>query len=142
MPGGRDVPGSDPGHWLHRLDAAEWLAAAAAELGHAEEKLSRRSVRPGVTHARRAAGMAWNAVLVTAPDERYGRSYMEHVVALAQTPDDDASIPADVRAAAHLLRDTPSQPSPLITIGKPDLTALEAARTIVDFAQTRVAGRD
>ena len=75
------MPGSDPGHWLHRLDAAEWLAAAATELSHAEEKLTQRAVRPGVTHARRAAGMAWNAVLVKAPDERYGRSYMEHVVA-------------------------------------------------------------
>ena len=27
--------------------------------------------------------MAWNAVLVDHPDERAGRSYMEHVVALA-----------------------------------------------------------
>jgi hypothetical protein len=132
------VPGSDPGHWLHRFDAAEWLAAAATELAHAEEKLSGRAVRPGITHARRAAGMAWNAVLVIAPDDRYGRSYMEHVVALAQTPDDDASIPAGVRAAARLLRDTPSVPPQLITIGKPDLGALEAARTIVDFARARV----
>lgn len=132
------MPGSDPGHWLHRFDAAEWLAAAATELAHAEEKLSGRAVRPGITHARRAAGMAWNAVLVIAPDDRYGRSYMEHVVALAQTPDDDASIPAGVRAAARLLRDTPSVPPQLITIGKPDLGALEAARTIVDFARARV----
>jgi len=132
------VPGSDPGHWLHRLDAAEWLAAAATELSHAEEKLSARAVRPGLTHARRAAGMAWNAVLVIAPDERYGRSYMEHVVALAHAPDDDASIPAGVRAAARLLRDTPPVPPQLITIGRPDLSALDAARTIVDFARARV----
>ncbi|HEY7372509.1 MAG TPA: hypothetical protein VIF57_10150 [Polyangia bacterium] len=132
------MPGSDPGHWLHRFDAAEWLAAAATELAHAEEKLSSRAVRPGVTHARRAAGMAWNAVLVIAPDERYGRSYMEHVVALAQAPDGDASIPAGVRAAARLLRDTPPVPPQLLTIGKPDLAALEAARTIVDFARARV----
>ena len=95
------MPGSDPGHWLHRLDAGEWLAAAATELAHCEEKLSRRAVRPGVTHARRAAGMAWNAVLVNAPDERYGRSYMDHVVALAQTADGDPSIPSAVRDAAR-----------------------------------------
>jgi hypothetical protein len=133
------VPGTDPGHWLHRLDAAEWLAAADTELGHAEEKLSRRAFRPGVTHARRAAGMAWNAVLVKAPDQRYGRSYMEHVIALAQTPDDDASIPADVRAAARLLRDTPPVPPQLVTIGKPDLSPLEAAKTIVAFARARVS---
>ena len=129
------MPGSDPGHWLHRLDAAEWLAAAATELSHAEEKLTRRAVRPGVTHARRAAGMAWNAVLVKAPDERYGRSYMDHVVALAQGGDDE--ILADVRAAAQLLRDTPPAPPELITLGKPDLRALEAARTIVEYARSR-----
>jgi hypothetical protein len=132
------VPGTDPRHWLHRLDAAEWLAAAAAELAQAHEKLAHRSVRAGITHARRAAGMAWNAVLVAAPDERYGRSYMDHVVALATTADDDTSIPADVRAAAGQLRDTPAQPTGLITIGKPDLAALEAARTIVAFARARV----
>jgi len=131
------VPGSDPGHWLHRLDAAEWLAAAATELSHAEEKLTHRAARPGVTHARRAAGMAWNAVLVKAPDERYGRSYMEHVVALAQAAADD--VPAEVRAAAQLLRDTPPAPPELITLGKPDLRALEAARVIVEFAKTRVS---
>ena len=132
------MPGTDPGHWLHRFDAAEWLAAAETELAHAQEKLAARSVRPGVTHARRAAGMAWNAVLVTAPDERYGRSYMDHVVALAQSPDDDAAIPAAVRDAARLLRDTPPVPPQLITIGKPDLSALEAAKTILEFARGRV----
>jgi hypothetical protein len=134
------MPGSDPGHWLHRLDAAEWLAAAATELAHCAEKLSHRATRAGVTHARRAAGMAWNAVLVTAPDERYGRSYMEHVVALADAPSDDASIPPAVRDAARLLRETPAAPPQLITIGKPDLSALEAAKTIVEFARARSAG--
>jgi hypothetical protein len=129
------MPGRDPGHWLHRLDAAEWLAAAATELAHCAEKLAQRAVRPGVTHARRAAGMAWNAVLVSAPDERYGRSYMEHVVALA---DADPSIPETVRDAARLLRETPAAPPQLITIGKPDLGALEAARTIVEYARTRI----
>jgi hypothetical protein len=134
------MPGRDPGHWLYRLDAAEWLAAAETELAHTQEKLSHRSVRPGITHARRAAGMAWNAVLVTALDERYGRSYMDHVVALAQTPADDATIPGEVRAAAQLLRDTPAAPPSLITIGKPDMSALDAATTIVAFARARVAG--
>ena len=134
------MPGSDPDHWLNRLDAGEWLAAAATELAHCGEKLSRRAVRPGITHARRAAGMAWNAVLVTTPDDRYGRSYMEHVIALAEAPDDDPSIPAPVRAAARLLRDTPPVPPQLITIGKPDMSAREAAKTIVDFARGRMRG--
>jgi len=130
-------PDKDPSHWLYRLTAAEWLAAADTELEHAAEAFDRRAVRPGVTHARRAAGMAWNAVLVLAADERYGRSYMEHVVALAA--DEDA--PADARAAAALLRDTPPAPPALVTIGKADTAPVDAARLIVALARARVAAR-
>ena len=126
-------PPIQPDHWLYRLSAAQWLAAAATELSHCEQALGRRAVRPGVTHARRAAGMAWNAVLVLAFDERFGRSYMEHVAALAQ----DESVPAPVKAAAARLRDTPSTPPALIQLGKPDLGVLEAARAIVDYARTQ-----
>jgi len=133
------VPGPDPSHWLHRLTPAEWLAAADTELEHAAEALARRAVRPGVTHARRAAGMAWNAVLAAAPDAptgdalvaRFGRSYMEHVAALAAATD----APAEVRSAAALLRDTPPAPPALITLGKPDVRALEAARAIIAHAR-------
>jgi len=139
------VPGSDPTHWLHRLDAAEWLAAAATELDQAQAALERRATRVGVTHARRAAGMAWNAVLVVAPTsgptstDRYGRSYMEHVVALAQADDTGDGIPDDVRAAARLLRDTPPRPPELVTIGKPDMAPLIAARAIADYASRYVS---
>ena len=136
------MPGPDPSHWLRRLTPAEWLAAAETELEHAAEKLSARAVRPGVTHARRAAGMAWNAVMTAAPDaeealvERYGRSYMDHVVALAGAAD----VPDEVRAAAAFLRDTPPVAPPLVTLtapGHPDLRALEAARVIVAHAGER-----
>jgi hypothetical protein len=129
------MPGPDPAHWLHRLTADEWLAAAVSELDHCEETLERRAFRPGVTHARRAAGMAWNAVLALAEDPSFGRSYMEHVVALAK----DAGVPDDVRGAAEVLRDTPPLPPQLIALGKPDLRALEAARTIASYATARVA---
>jgi hypothetical protein len=125
------MPGSDPAHWLYRLSAAEWLAAAETELAHAEAALQRRATRPGVTHARRAAGMAWNAVLVGNPDERAGRSYMEHVAALA----DDPSAPAEIRQAAQRLRDTPALPPALITLGRPDLGPADAARAILDHAR-------
>jgi hypothetical protein len=131
----------DPAHWLLRLTADEWLAAAETELVHAEAALARRAARPGVTHARRAAGMAWNAVLAAAPDPdgpanaRYGRSYMDHVVALAS----DDGAPDEVRAAAERLRDTAPRPPELVTIGKPDLAPLEAARAIVGYARIRSA---
>lgn len=124
------MPGSDPAHWLHRLTASEWLAAAETELQHAEAALARRATRPGVTHARRAAGMAWNAVLLANPDDRAGRSYMEHVVALAE----NAAVPIEVRKAAQRLRDTPATPPALITLGRPDLSPAEAARAIIDHA--------
>ena len=126
------MPGPDPSHWLHRLTPAEWLAAADTELEHTAEKLAARAYRPGVTHARRAAGMAWNAFIAAAPDvdaqvARFGRSYMEHVVALAG----DRTVASELRAAAEVLRDTPPAPPELVTLGKPDLRALEAARAIV-----------
>ena len=127
------APPIQPEHWLYRLSVEQWLAAAATELGHCEQALARRAVRPGVTHARRAAGMAWNAVLVLAFDERYGRSYMDHVVALAK----DEGVPAPVRSAAARLRDTPSTPPALIQLGRPDMGVLEDARAIVDYARSQ-----
>jgi hypothetical protein len=131
------MPGPDPAHWLHRLTAMEWLAAAETELAHAEAALQRRAARPGVTHARRAAGMAWNAVLVGNPDERAGRSYMEHVAALA----DDPSAPAEICQAAQRLRDTPAMPPALITLGRPDLGPAEAARAIIKYARQLASKR-
>ena len=133
------MPGPDPGHWLHRLTAAEWLAAADNELTNADAALARRAIRPAVTHARRAAGMAWNGVLVVSPPDAFadsfGRSYMDHVVALARDP---PSIPENVAAAARVLRDTPPAPPELVKLGKPDTSALDAARTILAYARARV----
>src|SRR6185295_12579127 len=128
------MAGPDPSHWLDRLTPEEWLAAAATELEHASESLARRAVRPGVTYARRAAGMAWNAVLAATTGDardaalaRYGRSYMDHVAALAGADD----VPPEVRDAAAYLRDTPPLPPTLIQLGKLDMRALEAAKAIV-----------
>lgn len=130
------MPGRDPAHWLHRLDAGEWLAAAETELGRAEEALARRGVRTGVTHARRAAGMACNAVLVGAEPalcQRWGRSYMEHVVALSA----EAAVPDDVRAAAVILRDTRAAPPALVPL-RPDLAPVDAARRIASWCRDRI----
>ena len=57
-PGGRDMPGSDPGHWLHRLDAGEWLAAAATELAHARGE-ARRAAPSAPASRTRGAPPAW-----------------------------------------------------------------------------------
>jgi HEPN domain-containing protein len=129
------MPGQDPSHWLHRLTAEEWLSAAATELVHCRETLSRRAIRPGATHARRAAGMAMNAILVLSGNDTYGRSYMDHVRALAG----DDTVPPDVCASAQNLRDTPPAPPELVKLGKPDLRILEDAERIIAYARMRVA---
>lgn len=130
-------PAKDPAHWLYRLTAEEWLAAADNELRLCGEALGRRAFRPGVTLARRAAGMAWNAVLIAQPHEleRAGRSYMEHLAALA----DDETAPDDLRAAAGELRDTATAPPTLIKLGGPNMAPLEAATRIVAHARRRAA---
>ena len=128
------MPGRDPSHWLHRFNAEEWLRAAANELARAEEALTHKQQRPGVAGARRAAGMAWNAVLVGAEDERYGRSYMDHLKALAG----DERVPEAVRAAAQLLVAAPLQTN-VIPLGRGDTRFADAARVIAEEARRRVS---
>ena len=79
---------SDDEHWLFRLESAGWIAAARGEIVRGHSLLASRSHRRTVvTHARRAAGMALNAVLVQwTSQERetvWGRSYLEHLRAVA-----------------------------------------------------------
>ena len=79
-------------HWLWRLSATQWFAAANVELERGRDRVDSR--RAAVTHARRAAGMALNGALV-AMSERgwsreqcetaWGRSYVDHLRALALT---------------------------------------------------------
>jgi HEPN domain-containing protein len=128
------MPGRDPTHWLHRFDAGEWLSAAENELHHAEDALLRKQQRPGVTQARRAAGMAWNAVLVTHEDAAYGRSYMDHLRALSR----DAGVPEPVRAAAERLLHAPLATN-VIPIGRGDTGMSEQARIIVEEARRRIS---
>ena len=125
----------DNDNWLARLSAEELLAAAANELLHCQHVLERRNYRAGVTHARRAAGMACNAILRIAFDASWGRSYMDHVIALAE----DLSVPETAREAARLLVETQPAPPELVTLGKPNLSALNAAQDILNLARLRVA---
>jgi len=121
-------------HWLWRLDAGAWLRAAQVELDACEAHITSR--RTAVTHARRAAGMALNAVLTTLPDgeTRWGRSYLEHLQALTRVTTDP--LPAEMRAAATtLLAIVPVAPPGLVTLARgPHAAAdeaLAAAREIV-----------
>jgi HEPN domain-containing protein len=127
------MPDRDPDHWLYRYSAEEWLRAAANELRTAEEALRRKQQRAGVAGARRAAGMAWNAVLVGAPEERYGRSYMDHLKALVG----DEAVPAAVRQAARSLLEAPLA-TDVVTLGQGDTSLARAAEAILVHARERV----
>jgi HEPN domain-containing protein len=130
------MPGRDPNHWLHRLDADEWLRAAEHELARAEEALLHKQQRPGVAGARRAAGMAWNAILVRLDEkeaERYGRSYMDHLRVIANDADESEAL----RAAAQALLTAPLTTN-VIPIGRGDTRLASEARCFVDEARRRL----
>lgn len=129
-------------HWLWRLDAPAWLRAAEVELEAGTHNL--RSRRTAITHARRAAGMAVNAVLVAlapGPDDelRWGRSYVDHLRVLAGA---DAALrhplPARVQASAAGLLTIPVMPpgAALVQLARgPDSAAQQAlalARALVE----------
>jgi hypothetical protein len=128
------MPGSDPTHWLHRFSSEEWLRAAENELARAHQALHGKLQRQGVAGARRAAGMAWNAVLARAADEAwrdsYGRSYMEHLQTLAR----DEGAPDAIRAAARALVDAPLA-TEIVQLGPGDTRLADAARTILEHAR-------
>jgi hypothetical protein len=128
-------------HWLWRLDAAAWLRAAGAELAAGEAQVESRRV--AVTHARRAAGMAVNAVLVALGQDgdealRWGRSYLDHLRALADADETRAHpLSAATRTAAAQLLAIPVVPgASLVQLGHGPHSAaqraLAAARTLVD----------
>lgn len=85
----------DEQHWLWRFSATDWLAAAGTELEQGRARVESR--RAAVTHARRAAGMALNGALVAMAargwprarcEQIWGRSYIDHLRALAKAGED------------------------------------------------------
>jgi hypothetical protein len=89
----------DPHDWLRRLAPDEWIRAAMGELRRAESAYAGGDARGGAAGVKRAAGMALNAALIVEPDERWGRSYVEHVTALAR----DERVPEAVRHACRIV---------------------------------------
>lgn len=128
------MPEKDPAHWLYRLTPSEWLAAADNELVAARAAFSHKQQRPAVAHARRAAGMAWNALLSCIPDEKYGRSYMDHLQALHK----DATADESLRQAAGRLVAMPLTQE-LVTLGpRGDVSQADSAALIIEHVRTRV----
>ena len=136
-------------HWLWRLDAGAWLASAEAELEQAQTR--RDSRRAALTHARRAAGMALNAVLVAwaARDDRaradvetiWGRSYMDHLRVVAAGAM-SGPLPATAAATAQLVLSAPVAATPLVQLrasASSDLdAALQAAADLVELCRATV----
>jgi len=126
------IPERDPSHWLYKLSPDEWIRAALGELRRAEEAYARRNARAGLAGARRAAGMALNGALIVAPNEAWGRSYMDHLLALKA----DEAVPRAVREAATRLVDTPLPGGELVALrtANADALVLEAARDVAAHA--------
>ncbi len=142
----------DPEHWLFRLSADEWLRAAAADLASGQSKVSSR--RAAITYARRAAGMALNGLLVAfgrvtgdvvGATRRWGRSYIDHLRALAAESDPAAMHlpPSAPSACARLLEIPVVPPQGLVQLGAaphvPAERSLELASMIIDAATAGVA---
>jgi hypothetical protein len=124
----------DPAHWLYRFTPREWIRAAIGELSRAEAAFAQRNRRGGLAGCRRAGGMAVNGMLALGepPDPRFGRSYMEHLIALQQ----DERAPEAVRDAARTLVQTPLPGGEIVvlrTVGT-DARLVEAARTVMAHA--------
>lgn len=107
-------------HWLWRFSAETWLQAAQNELAAAQKRKTSR--RACVSHCRRAAGMALNAVLVRADAGRlqsryenfWGRSYMDHLRAINADP--SPLPPSAAASAGALLEISPLPPAKLVQI--------------------------
>ncbi len=129
-----------PGHWLDRFLPDEWLRAAIVELSRAEDGFRQRNARAGVVACKRAAGMALNGALRVAPRESWGRTYVEHLRALAREPD----VPEVVRDAANQLCGLDSGDTGLVLLWSPATAerVLEACRTVMAHAYALVYGSD
>ncbi len=127
----------DPNHWLYRLSPDEWVRAALGELRAAERAFQMRNARAGLAGARRAAGMALNGALIVEPNPAWGRTYVEHVAALARGGD---ALPEAVVEAARLLTEAPAPGAALVALRSrgADERLLEAARTVMAHAYARV----
>jgi hypothetical protein len=82
--------------------------------------------------------MGLNAMLATQaePDARYGRNYMEHLLALA----DDATAPSEAREAASTLHRTAMPGGQIVLLRTPGTEPawIDAARTVIAHAYVSV----
>jgi HEPN domain-containing protein len=126
----------DPNSWLYKFSPTEWIRAGLSELSRAEEALANHNVRALSAGCKRAAGMALNAVLIFEPNDAWGRTYVEHLTAIARNP----SALSKLREACTILLETsaPSgvSTSSIVTLRTPasNLRVVEAAKDVIAHA--------
>lgn len=122
----------DPGDWLRKLSPDEWIRAGLGELRRAEQAFAAGNARGGAAGVKRAAGMALNAALIVEPAEAWGRSYVEHLAALAKDP----RVPAAVRSACRAVLDAKQPAGEVVVLRTPHAHdgVLEAARDVIAHA--------
>jgi len=130
----------DPNHWLLRLSPIEWIRAGLGEVARAEKALSHGNARAGTAGLKRAAGMALNGALIVEPEDTWGRTYLEHLEALAK----DARVPEAVRAACRRVLDAtpPSGEVVVLRTPKAHAASVEAARDVIAHAWVVVQRHD
>jgi hypothetical protein len=122
----------DPKDWLRRYTPREWVQVGLAELRRAMTAFETNDVGAGLAGCKRAAGMALNGALLVEPNETWGRSYVDHVKALA----DEASVPAAVRDACKVILEVRPPNPHLLTLRVPrgNERVIEATRDVMAHA--------
>jgi hypothetical protein len=122
----------DPNHWLLRHSPDEWIQAALGELDRARRAWEAGHARAGAVGVKRAAGMALNAALIVQPEHAWGRTYVEHLTALAGDP----NVPPAVRAAGQRVLEAQPPAGDLVSLRTPRGHAvfIEAAHDVIAHA--------
>ena len=124
--------------WLERYSPEGWIDCALRELAVAEQALAERQPPAAAAAMKRAAGMALNGALRLVPRQDWGRSYVEHLKALAE----DASVPKSVSESAREILEFTPQPGALVFLRSPgkERRLLEATRTVMAHAYAIING--
>lgn len=122
----------DPSDWLRKYSPSEWIQAALGELGRAHQAYAANNPVGGLAGCKRAAGMALNAALILEPNATWGRSYVDHVMAVER----EESAPVPVREACRLLLGTHAPGHDVLSLRsrRSDERVIEAARDVMAHA--------
>ena len=122
----------DPSDWLRRYSPNEWIRAALGELRRAKAAYDAGNARAGAAGVKRAAGMALNAALIVEPNDAWGRTYVEHIEALAR----DEHAPVAVREASRTVLQVDPRSGDVVILRTPRTheATMEAARDVIAHA--------